>query len=252
MEYTINKLAQIAGVSTRTLRYYDQIGLLRSRRISSNGYRIYGGQEVDRLQQILFYRELGVPLEEIRTLLRADDFDNVRALEAHRAALIERREQLDKLIATVEKTIGARKGEVAMSDAAKFEGFKRQLVEENEASFGAEVRELYGEEAVEKSNSALMGLSEERYAELSALEARVKEALAEAVATGDPAGATAQKAAALHGEWLTFMWGNYSPGAHLGVTQLYLEDERFAAYYDAVTSGATQFLHDAVAIYVAS
>lgn len=251
MEYTINKLAQIAGVSTRTLRYYDQIGLLQPRRVSSNGYRIYGAPEVDRLQQIMFYRELGVPLEEIGKILSADDFDNERALEAHRTALNERREQLDKLIATVELTIEAKKGRVAMSDAAKFEGFKRQLVEENERTFGAEVRERYGEESVETSNASLMGLSAERYAELTALEARVKETLAAAVATGDAASAQAQEAAALHGQWLGFMWGNYSAEAHVGVTQLYLEDERFAAYYDAVAPGATQFLHDAVAIHAA-
>ena len=69
MEYTINKLAKVAGVTTRTLRFYDEIGLLAPARISSNGYRIYGKKEIDRLQYILFYRELGVSLEEIKNIL---------------------------------------------------------------------------------------------------------------------------------------------------------------------------------------
>lgn len=91
MEYTVNRLAKMAGVSTRTLRYYDEIGLLQPSRISSNGYRIYGRKGVDRLQQILFYRELGVPLEEIKRILSSEDFDGLAALESHLTALQARR-----------------------------------------------------------------------------------------------------------------------------------------------------------------
>lgn len=252
MEYTINKLARMAGVSTRTLRYYDQIGLLTPARISSNGYRVYGTREVDRLQQIMFYRELGMALEEIGTILAADDFDSVRALEEHHAALLGRQRQLERLIANVEMSILAQKGKVAMSDAAKFGGFKRELVEENERAFGSEVREKYGEETVAQSNAAFMKMSGEEYAAFTALGERLNGALKAAVASGDPAGAPAQEAAALHGEWLTFTWGSYSAEAHVGVTQMYVDDERFKAYYDAIAPGAAEFLRDAVGIYAAN
>jgi DNA-binding transcriptional MerR regulator len=87
MEYTINKLAQIAGVSKRTLRYYEEMGLLTPSRVSSNGYRIYGQREVDLLQQILFYRELGVSLDEIKTIVCTKNFDGRAALENHLTAL---------------------------------------------------------------------------------------------------------------------------------------------------------------------
>ena len=80
MEYTIKKLAGLSGVSTRTLRYYDEIGLLKPARVASNGYRIYGQAQVDLLQQILFYRALEVPLEEIRRMLSDSSFDRRRAL----------------------------------------------------------------------------------------------------------------------------------------------------------------------------
>lgn len=80
MEYSINKLAKLAGVSTRTLRYYDEIGLLSPERISSNGYRVYGQKEVDLLQQILFYRELGVSLDEIKNIVWSKDYDGIAAL----------------------------------------------------------------------------------------------------------------------------------------------------------------------------
>ena len=126
MEYTINKLAKVAGVTTRTLRFYDEIGLLAPARISSNGYRIYGKKEIDRLQYILFYRELGVSLEEIKNILESKDFDGLAALESHLSALLARRKQLDLLIANVEKTISAAKGEIIMSDDEKFQGFKKK------------------------------------------------------------------------------------------------------------------------------
>ncbi|EUJ38072.1 putative transcriptional regulator [Listeria weihenstephanensis FSL R9-0317] len=81
MEYTVQKLGQLAGVSTRTLRYYDEIGILKPARINTSGYRIYGQIEVDRLQQILFYREMNVPLEKIKAILEEPDFDEAAALK---------------------------------------------------------------------------------------------------------------------------------------------------------------------------
>ncbi len=145
----------MAGVTPRTLRYYDQIGLLSPKRTDSNGYRVYGTEDVDRLQQILFYRELGVSLEDIRKILTGEDFDELSALQSHLSALLERREQLNLLISNLEKTIKAKKGEIFMSDKEKFEGFVKKLVEENEEKYGKEAREKYGDEAVDRSNAKL-------------------------------------------------------------------------------------------------
>lgn len=136
MEYTVQKLGLLAGVSTRTLRYYDEIDLLKPARINSSGYRIYGQQEVDRLQQILFYRELGVSLEEIKEILDSPTFDADRALREHREKLLERRAQLDALIANVDLTLAQREGTKTMSDKQKFEGFKQKLIDDNEAQYG--------------------------------------------------------------------------------------------------------------------
>lgn len=97
MEYTIQKLSQMAGISTRTLRYYDEIGLLKPARINSSGYRIYGAGEVDRLQQILFYRELGFSLGTIKEIISSPSFDRMQALKEHREQLLEQRAQLDLL-----------------------------------------------------------------------------------------------------------------------------------------------------------
>src|SRR5690554_5329923 len=136
----------MAGVSTRTLRYYDEVGILQPTRINSSGYRIYGSKEVDRLQQILFYRELDFSIDKIKEILDSTDFDELRALTTHREQLLNKRKQLDLLINNVERSIQAKEGRLKMKDNEKFEGFKRNLLDENERKYGKEVREKYGEE----------------------------------------------------------------------------------------------------------
>ena len=188
MDYTIKKLAKITGVSTRTLRFYDEIGLLVPARKSSNCYRIYGQKEVDLLQQILFYRELDMPLEDIKSIVLSDDFDREAALRSHLKVLKKKRDRLDTLILNLEKTIKYVKGEIVMNDTEKFEGFKQKLIDENEKQYGAEIREKYGEAAVMASNAKLMGMTKEQYMEAEKLSSEINETLKAAVEQGDPAG----------------------------------------------------------------
>lgn len=249
MEYTINKLGQMAGVSTRTLRYYDEIGLLKPVRINSSGYRIYGKQQVERLQQVMFYRELGVGLEEISRILDAPGFNKTAALESHLDALLNKKKQLEKLIANIEKTILTEKGEITIMDEERFKGFKKRMVEENEEKYGAEIRGKYGDETVEKSNAKVMGMTKEQYAEVEKLSAELNETLKAAIKLGDPAGELAQKACELHKKWLMYFWDGYSKEAHMGLGQMYVADERFSAYYDKIAPGCAEFLRDAIMIY---
>jgi DNA-binding transcriptional MerR regulator len=249
MEYTVQKLANLAGISTRTLRYYDEIGILKPARINSSGYRIYGQMEVDRLQQILFFRELGVDLDSIKNIVTAPSFDGAAALREHREKLLEKRAQLDALIENVNKTIAVTEGRIKMTNKEKFQGFKKNLIEENEKKYGKEIREKYGKDKVEKSNAKLMNMTEEEYDEVTALAEEVTKTLAEAFKTGDPAGELAQKAADLHKRWLTFYWTEYSKEAHAGLAQMYVDDERFTAYYDKEQPGTAEFLRDAIFIY---
>ncbi|MDN3017656.1 MerR family transcriptional regulator [Paenibacillus sp. BSR1-1] len=249
MEYTVQKLASLAGVSTRTLRYYDEIGILKPARINSSGYRIYGQAEVDKLQQILFYRELGVGLDSIKEIVTAPSFDGAKALREHREKLLEKRIQLDLLIANVEKTIALSEGRINMSNKEKFEGFKKKMIDDNEIKYGKEIRQKYGNDTVDKSNAKLQNMTEEQYAEVSKLAEQVQETLADAFKTGDPAGELAQKAADLHKHWLTYYWHEYSKEAHAGLAQMYVDDERFTAYYDKEKPGTAEFLRDAILIY---
>ncbi|WP_082233140.1 MerR family transcriptional regulator [Halobacillus massiliensis] len=249
MEYTVSQLAKISGVSGRTLRYYDQIGLLKPHRMNSTGYRIYSQKEVDLLQQILFYRELEISLEDIMDIIHNPDFEPTVALKSHYHQLKEKRTRLDKIIATVEKTIESREGGIYMSDQEKFEGFKEKMIEANERKYGKEIREKYGDREVEASNAKLMGMSEEEYQAMTVLEDQVLTLLKEAFETGDPASRKAQMLAAKHKEWLLYTWSSYSKDAHAGLAEMYVADERFTAYYDKHVKGGAEFLRDAVLVY---
>jgi DNA-binding transcriptional MerR regulator len=216
MEYTVQKLGRLAGISTRTLRYYDEIGILKPARINSSGYRIYGQNEVDRLQQILFYRELGVSLDNIKKIISAPSFDSVEALRQHHIKLLEKKKQLETLIMNVEKTIAMSEGRIKMSDQEKFEGFKQKLIDENEEKYGKEVREKYGDETVDISNAYFKNMSKEDFDKMEALSVQIMETLAEAFKTGDPAGSLGQKVAELHKQWISMCWGHYDKEAHAG------------------------------------
>ncbi len=244
--YDIQQAAKLSGVSTRTLRYYDQIGLLKPAGTNAAGYRFYSSAELKRLQRILFFKTLGVELKEIKTLLDREDSDPVAVLKKQKQELIRRREALDKLIVNLEKTIHEAEGGIPMSDQERFEGFKKELIEENEKKYGREIREKYGEESIESANRKLADMTKEEYKDLQQIEAEMISLLKEAMKTGDPGNEKAQKAAALHKEWICRYWPQYTKEAHIELADLYVNDERFKAYYDEKQPGLAQFLRDAI------
>ncbi|NLJ55617.1 MAG: MerR family transcriptional regulator [Firmicutes bacterium] len=249
MEYTVNKLAKMSGVSARTLRYYDEIGLLKPARVAASGYRFYRQTQVDMLQQVLFYKELGFSLEDIKKLLSAPDFDRQRAFEDHLAALQEKRERFETLILNVTKSLTALKGEITMSDQEKFEGFKQKLLNDNEQRYGDEIRTKYGDALVDETYAKLKGLTKEQYAKSERLRLEFEKTLKAAFDTEDPAGTLAQKACDLHKQWLLVFYPRYSKEYHLGLGEIYVADERFRANYDKIAPGCTEFLRDAINIY---
>jgi len=249
MEYKIQELADLAGVSSRTLRYYDKIGLLSPGRVDSNGYRVYREEEVDLLQQILLFREMDVPLVEVKKMLKAKSFDRIEALEKHLSALEERQQLLIQLVENVRKTISTAKGEQTMKDQEKFVGFKKKMVDDNEKKYGKETRAQFGNKVVEESNAKLMGMTEEQFEKHQALTEVLNNTLKEAMTIGDPNSVIAQKTCELHKQWLGFFWPNYSKEAHLGLAQTYVDDSRFKSYYDSIAPGAAEFLLAAMKLY---
>ena len=252
MEYTVKTLAQLAGVTPRTLRWYDKEGLLKPLRTTDAGYRIYGPEQVDRLQMILFYRELGLELSAIRSILNDPAFDRTTALERHLTELEARRKRLDTLILTVQKVMIEAKGGNKMSDSEKFEAFKQNVVQHNEDTYGTEIREKYGDEAVDRAHANILSLTQEGYADWKALEEEILSALTAAVRSKQsPSSAEGQRIAELHRRWLSFSWETYTPQAHAGLARMYVLDERFTAYYDKEEPGCAAFLRDAILAYTA-
>ena len=252
MEHTVSQLARLSGVSARTLRYYDQIDLLKPNRINSSGYRIYGQAEIDLLQQILFYRELKLPLDDIKKILLADDFDLKVALRSHLVHLTNQRKRLDNLILTVEKSLQEKEGGHKMSEKEKFEAFKQTMIEENEKQFGDEMREKHGDDVISKANEKVQCMSRDDWNNHEELTAELNRKLAEATKQGDPTSQLAQEVAALHKIWLSFSWpdGLYDVENHLQLSKMYIEDARFKAYYDKIEPGSAEFLHAALKKYL--
>lgn len=245
--YNVHELAELSGVSSRTLHYYDEIGLLTPLR-TENNYRTYGFREVERLQQILLYRRLGMQLKEIKRLLDDESFDVEQALLQHLENLQAQQRQTNQLIETINKTLSHMKGERLMEDKERFEGFKQQLIAENEEKYGEEIREKYGDEVIDDSNAQLAGMTPEQWQHSQDLDAAYKEKLQEALETGDPASPQAQEACELHKQWLTLFWpkGMYSIEAHRGLAEMYLSDERFRSY---LGTEAGEFFRDALAVF---
>ena len=131
----------------------------------------------------------------------------------------------------------------------KFDKLKQTLINENERQYGAEVREKYGNQAVDESNAYLKGLTQEQYNEGEHLRLELEETLKAAFDSGDPAGEAAQKACELHRQWLCVFYPKYSKEYHVGLAEIYVADERFKAYYDKIVPGCAEFLRDAINVY---
>ena len=247
MEYSIRELAALSGVTTRTLRWYDQIGLLKPCRIAESGYRYYGPAEVDRLQEILYFRAIGVGLDQIKECLDDPSYDRRTMLKTHLTALEAEQNRVKELICSVRETLEAEERNEAMSDEKKFEAFKQKLVEENEAKYGKEVREKYGEQEADSANRAMLDMSREQYQNQTELDEAIRSRLESTVKAGlAPAGDEGREIALLHKQWLIGTGMPYEVNRHKGIAELYVADERFTAYYDRVVSGCARFLRDAI------
>lgn len=243
MDYTIKEVAEMSGVSSRTLRFYHEKDLLKPKKMNEAGYRTYGEEELTRLQQILLYKELGLKLVEIKQILDEPNFDFEQALLAHKQALEVKKAAFEQMIKTVELTLLAYQGGEKMVGKEQFIGLKKELVAKNEKEYGGESREKYGDEAVNFVNQKLLDLTQE---EMKALEKtqnllfeRLADALQQTVVTEELQATIFN----LHKKWLKFYWPKYEGQAHLGLAQMYLTDDRFIAHYDEKSGvGATAIL----------
>lgn len=244
MHFTVNQLAKLAGVSPRTLHYYDQIGLLRPSRDPANGYRIYQRPAVLRLQQIMFLRELGLSLEDIRTALDRPDFDLPSALERHRQALQARQERLARLIQTVERTLLYLKGSIDMHDQEFFGGFSA----EEERRYTEQARQQWGDSPAFRQSQQRWGSYTPAQKQRILDEGKQVYRQALAAMPFGPASPQAQAAVAAWREHLRYF---YEPSTEmlLGLADLYNDQPEFAANFARLHPQLAAFMRQAIQAY---
>jgi DNA-binding transcriptional MerR regulator len=237
---TVGEAAELAGVSVRTLRYYDRLGLLRPQTTPA-GYRLYGGADLEKLWQILFFRELGFPLRQIKKLLADPRFDRGEALVRQRALLHEKKEHLERLIASIDETL-AKGFDVNMLKTFDMRGFERAKKE-----YAAEAAEKYGE-TWRESEKRTAGYTEKDWADAMAQAQEIYDALAAVMEKG----AASDEAQALVGRWREYISARFyecTPEILRGLGEMYVGDERFTRSIDRTKPGLAAFLHDAIGIY---
>lgn len=241
---TVKQLSRLTGITTRTLHYYDEIGLLKPTRLGANGYRLYDEAAQLRLQQILLYRALDVPLAAIRTMMGQDDFDVMAALLSHREALSQQAARLQGLITTVDNTIQHLKGNGKMSSAKLFEG----LSPAQEQAYAAEAEQRYDAGTVRDTQRRWQGYDKHRQAAILDEGNAIYAAMAAAMAQGADSAAVQ----ALVQRWRDHIGHFWVPQlAQLeGLARMYSEDARFKANFDKVQPGLAEFMLHAVQHYV--
>ncbi|WP_062291134.1 MerR family transcriptional regulator [Demequina phytophila] len=240
MDLDISAVARLTGVTSRTLRHYDAIGLLSPAWTGHDGRRHYGDAELLRLQHILVLRELEVPLETVASIVDTDDPVLTAALmRDHHTALLARRDRFASLAETVERTVTRLEKGLPMTTDDMFEGF-------DHARYEPEARERWGDDAVADSNAAWKGLSAEgQRAHLAEHEAIAEALAALAAADADPASTEVQAVVARHHAWVSVFW---TPGreAYTGLGRMYVDDARFRTTYDKHGDGTAELLRDGI------
>ena len=246
--YTVRTVADLAGVSVRTLHYYDHIGLLKPTSLSVAGYRLYSDQDLERLEQILFLRTLGFTLAEVRSMIECSIIDKRAALEAQRARLGERRQHLDHLLRSIDATIEAMERGIDMDESARTRGFSDRAIAEHQERYRDEARDRWGAEQVDAADRRVARLTVEDRAEIQAEIRSIDEAMASLVGS-DPSAPAAQQEAE---RWFRLINNRFyacTPEMFAGLSDLYVSDSRFRQHYDAIRPGLAAFLSAAMRIY---
>lgn len=248
-DYTVHALAGLAGVSVRTLHHYDSIGLLKPASRTSAGYRLYGRNELLRLQRILLYRELELPLDRIAALMDAPGGDSADALEGHRTLLLERAARIEALIKTVDRTLAHLRGETMLTDEELYEGFPKDKVE----SVKRETEELWGHtEAYRQSRKRVAAMTREEFRAVGARGAGIEQKFAELFAAG--AAPDSPEVSANVGRFAEHLRAFYDPSPEMiaGLGEMYVAHPDFRARYEAMAPGLPEYLRDAFAAWAKS
>ncbi|MFA6391967.1 MAG: MerR family transcriptional regulator [Patescibacteria group bacterium] len=246
MPYTVKQLADLAGISVRTLHFYDQAGILKPDRTKANGYRYYEEKELLKLQQILFFRELDFSIQEIKKIISAPDFDMRTALKGQRKLIELKKNRLERLVETIDRTIQKINKEKNMADQDLYGNFSKEEMDR----YTEEAREKWGNtDAYKQSQERVKKMGKAGLNQVLKESGLLTQEIAECMKKGeDPKGETVQKLIARHYDGLRAF---YEPNFQIyrGLAGAYIGDDRFKANYEKVAEGLAQYMHDGMIHY---
>jgi DNA-binding transcriptional MerR regulator len=241
--YTVGKVAELSGVTIRTLHHYDEIGLLSPGGRSASGSRIAEDSDLERLQQILFYRELGFDLKEISAIVDDPRTDALGHLRRQRKLLVERMERLGAMVDAIDYEMEARTMNIRLTPEERFEVFGEFRPEDH----AEEAERRWGEtDSYKESQRRVSKYGKEDWQRLKAEEEEIRASLAAAFEAGlAPDSEEAMAAAEDHRQHISRWFYDCSYEMHRGLTDMYVSDERFRSHYDTQTPGLAEFIRDA-------
>lgn len=249
MKYKVKEVADMAGVSVRTLHHYDQIGLLEPESVSPAGYRLYTDKDLERLQQILFFKELGFSLQETKDIIDSPEFDRKEAFTAHRRLLIEKKNRLEKIITSLEQTIESIEGGIKMDNKKMFGAFDMTDIERHKERYAEETKKKYGNsDAYRESMEKTSKYKKEDWARIAARSEEIYMKVIENMNKGAAAHEVQEAVAELR-QYITDNFYNCTPEIFRGLGDLYVADERFTVNIDKYKPGLARFLKEAMRIY---
>lgn len=246
MTYTVKKLAKLSGVSDRTLRYYDEIGLLRPSHVGENQYRYYEKEQLLKLQQILFFRELDFSLDEISEILESDDFNKIEALVSNRKSLLKKMENIEQLIDTIDTTVAHLRGNIIMNDKDLYKGFdatKQKAYEEYLIQRGL------SRDVIDESWRNVSKLSSVQKKQLHEICIDITKSLAMAIDNKHEVGSeTVQNLIQRHYDWVCHYW-QPTKETYIALGEMYNEHNEFNEFYNQYHPEMVRFLSDAMTVF---
>lgn len=247
--YKIKEISDMSGISVRMLHHYDKIDILKPNCINSSGYRLYTDKEIERLQQILFFKELDFTLQEIKSILDNPYFDRKKALISHKELLLEKKLRLEKIIHTVNKTINSIERGVDMNKNEMFNSFDSSEIDEHRKKYAKETKEKYGDtNAYKESKDKTSSYNKSDWQTIQLKMEKIYRTLANNM---DKDASDKEVQNSVH-EWRELINKHFytcTPEIFRGLGELYVNDERFTSNIDKYKVGLSEFLRDAINIY---
>ena len=247
MPYTVNKLARISGVSPRTLRFYDEIGLLKPAYYGDNHYRYYEEEQLLMLQQILFFREIGFPLTDIQQIISSDDFDKLESLSTHKSILQSSLEKTETLIKTIDKTISHIRGKLIMRDAEMYDGFDPKKQQEHEKYMLD--KGTITQKEVDDSWKNVRHWKKSNWESFKNDGDQLNQDLAQAMKSHlKPADIAVQALIQRHYDWVKNFWIP-TKASYIGLADMYLDHPDYRDFYNNYHPNLVEYLVEAMRVF---